>query len=100
MGHSIDADGRSYSLGSTLVQSAGHTWNISIRFMQISLEGNLDPDHSLSVTPQERADVQLSHERLTRYGRFYVGLGYSYIDDQATGNDTSDITAFIRWSTR
>jgi hypothetical protein len=84
MGHSIDADGRSYSLGSTLVQSAGHTWNISLRFMQINIEGSPDPGHSLSATPQERADVQLSHERLTRYGRIYVGLGYSYIDDEAS----------------
>jgi hypothetical protein len=46
MGHSIDADGRSYSLGSTLVQSAGHSWNISLRYMQINTEGSPDSTHS------------------------------------------------------
>jgi hypothetical protein len=100
MGHSIDADGRSYSLGSTLVQSAGHTWNLSLRYMQIKTEGRLDPNHSLSATPQNRADFQLSHERFTRFGSFQIGVGYSYIDDEASGVDSSDFTGFIRWSTR
>ena len=100
MGHSIDAEGRSYSLGSTLVQSAGHTWNVTLRYMQIKMEGRPDPSHSLSATPQDRADVQLSHERFTHFGRFHLGVGYSYIDDAATGTDTSDFTAFISWSTR
>jgi hypothetical protein len=100
MGHSIDADGRTYSLGSTLVQSVGHTWNVSVRYMEINIEGNPLPSHSLSVTPQERADFQLSHERVTRFGRFHIGVGYSYIDDQVTGLSTSDVTGFVLWSTR
>jgi hypothetical protein len=100
MGHSIDGDGRSYSLGSTLVQSAGHTWNVSLRYMQINLEGTPDSNHSLSPTPQDRADLQVSHERITGFGRFHFGLGYSYVDDEASGTETSDVTGFIRWSTR
>jgi len=100
MGHSIDAEGRSYSLGSTLVQSAGHTWNVTLRYMQIKMVGRPDPSHSLSATPQDRADVQLSHERYTRFGRFHIGIGYNYIDDKETATDTSDLAAFIRWSTR
>jgi hypothetical protein len=100
LGHSIDGDGRSYSVGSTLVQSAGHTWNVSLRYMQINQEGSPDPAHSLSSTPQDRADVQLSHERLTRFGRFNIGIGYIYLDDEASGTDSSDLTGFIRWSTR
>jgi hypothetical protein len=100
MGHSIDGDGRSYSLGSTLVQSAGHTWNFSLRYMQINIEGGPDPNHSVSATPQDRADFQLSHERLTRFGRVHIGVGYSYIDDEVSGVDSSDLTGFVRWSTR
>ena len=100
MGHSIDGDGRSYSVGSTLVQAAGHTWNVALRYMQINREGSPDPRHSLSATPQDRADVQVTHERLTRFGRFHLGVGYSYVDDEASGTDSSDFTGFIRWSTR
>jgi len=100
MGHSIDAEGRSYSFGSTLVQSAGHTWNLALRYMQIKIEGRFDPSHSLSPTPQDRADIQLSHERITRFGRFHIGAGYRYIDDEASGSDSSDFTGFLQWSTR
>ena len=100
MGHPIDADGRSYSLGSTLVQSAGHSWNVTLRYMQINIEGSPDPNHSLSATPQDRADFQFSHVRNIRFGRLHIGIGYSYIDDEVTGTDTSDVAGFIRWSTR
>ena len=98
MGHSIDGDGRSYSVGSTLVDFRGHTWSVSLRYMQINLVGSPDPNHSLSATPQDRADIQLSHVRSTSFGRVHIGIGYSYLDDEATGADNSDITGFIRWS--
>jgi hypothetical protein len=68
--------------------------------MQIKIEGRPDPSHSLSATPQDRADIQLSHERITRFGRFHIGIGYGYIDDEATATDSSDVTGFLRWSTR
>ena len=98
IGHGTDGDGRSYSLGSTLVQSAGHTWSATIRFMEINFEGQPNPRHTLSPTPQDRADIQISHERMTRFGRWYFAAGYQYLDDKATGSSTSDITGFIRWS--
>jgi hypothetical protein len=68
--------------------------------MQINQEGSPDQNHSLSPTPQDRADVQLSHDRLTRFGHFHVGVGYNYVDDEASGVTTSDFTGFIYWSTR
>lgn len=100
MGHSIDGDGRSYSLGSTWVESAGHTWNLSLRYMEINIEGSPDARHSISPTPQEITDVQVSHVRITRYGRFHVGIGYSRTDDDVSGETRSDATGFLRWSTR
>lgn len=100
LGHSIDGDGQSYSLGSTLVQSAGHTWGISLRYMNIKRDGSFDPRHSLSATPQDRIDVQITHARTTGIGRFYVGVGYRYIDDIAYAVDSSEFTGFLRWSTR
>ena len=100
LGHSIDGDGRSYSLGSTLVQSAGHTWGISLRYMNIKRDGSFDPRHSISATPQDRIDIQITHSRTTGIGRFYIGVGYRYIDDIAFAVDSSDFTGFLRWSTR
>jgi hypothetical protein len=100
MGHAIDGDGRSYSVGSTLVESEEHTWNLSMRYMEINQVGDPDSRHSLSPTPQEIVDIQLTHQRMTRVGRFYVGIGYSRLKDSASGATVSDATGFLRWSTR
>jgi hypothetical protein len=100
MGHPTDGDSLSYSLGSTLVQSAGHTWNVTLRYMEINRAGRPNGRHTLTQTPQELIDAQLSHERETKYGRFYLGVGYQSLDDEATGVSDSDFTAFLRWTSR
>ncbi len=100
MGHSIDGDGRSYSIGTTLVDSEHNTWSASLRYMEINIIGLPDSAHSLSPTPQETWDVQLTHARDTRFGRFYFGIGYGRLDDESSGESTSDATGFIRWSSR
>ena len=100
LAHGTDGDGQSYSFGSTLVDSAGHSWNVVLRYMEINREGEPDPRHTLSATPQDRIDFQFSHDRTTDFGRFYVGIGFDYLDDKASGTDSSDMTAFIRWSNR
>jgi hypothetical protein len=100
LGHSMDGDGLSFSLGSTLVQSAGHTWNLLLRHMEINRKGSPDSRHSLSATPQELIDIQLSYDRLTGFGRIYAGIGYSQLDDELSGLTTSEASGFLRWSLR
>ncbi len=100
LGHSIDGDGISYSLGSTWLLSAGHSWNLSLRYMEINRVGPPDTRHTLSTTPQDLVDIQVSHERQTVFGRIHAGLGYSRLDDQLTGQSSSDISGFVRWSSR
>ena len=100
IGHGADGDTLSYSIGSTLVQSAGHTWNATLRYMEINREGLPNPRHTLSPTPQELVDIQLSHERETKYGRFYAGIGYERLDDEVSGTSDSNVTGFIQWSSR
>ena len=100
IGHAMDGDGLSYSLGSTLVQSAGHTWNLSLRHMEINRIGPPNSRHTLSATPQELTDIQISHERLFAFGRIYAGIGYSWLDDELTGQQTSEVSGFVRWSSQ
>lgn len=99
IGHPADGDARTWSLGSTLVQSAGHSWNLTVRYMELNRVGAApDARHTLAATPQDLADVQLSHERLTRYGRFHLGLGLRRLDDTPSGDTTTDVTGFIQWT--
>jgi hypothetical protein len=100
MGHGTDGDGLSYSLGSTLVQSGGHSWNLLLRYMEINRVGVQGPRHTISPTSQELADIQLTYDRQTSVGRFYIGLGYSRLDDHASNSSSDDIEAFVQWSTQ
>lgn len=97
MGHGTDGDSLSYTLGATLVEPAGHSWNATLRYMEINRDGRPAPLHSLSATPQDRADILLSHERLLSIGRVYIGIGYRRLDDTASGIDDTEVTGFISW---
>jgi hypothetical protein len=96
--HSLDGDGLSYSFGSTLIQSAGHSWNILLRYMEINRIGGPNPRHTLAASPQERVDIQVSHERVLSFGRIYAGLGFQRQDDLTSGISDSDASGFIQWS--
>jgi len=98
LGHGMDGDGRSFSLGSTLIETSGHSWNFLARYMEINRVGEPEARHSISATPQDLTDIQLTHDRWTRFGRFYLGLGYSHLDDAATGSTSDDVSAFLGWS--
>ena len=98
IGHPGDGDTLAYSFGSTLVQSAGSVWNVLLRYMEINRVGSPDPRHTLSPTPQELVDIQFSHERMTKFGRFSAGLGYGRLENQETGISDSDMSGFIQWS--
>lgn len=101
MGHAMDGDGRSYSLGTTLVEPDGHGWHLSVRYLELNRVGDpgVDTRHTLATAPAEIVDAQLSHERLTRYGRFYIGLGASRFRDEGSGDSDTDLTGFLQWST-
>ena len=99
LGNAMDGDGLSYSLGSTLVQSAGHSWNILLRYMEINRVGAPNPRHSISATPQELTDILLTHTRETAIGRFDFGLGFSQLDDITTNTSSDDVTAYLQWRT-
>ena len=97
--HSTDGDSLSYSLGSTLVQSDGHSWNILVRQMEINRVGSPNPRHTLSATPLDVSDVLVNHERVTELGTMRVGVGYAR-SKGLDGVTTGDGTAFIQWSSR
>ena len=96
LGYAMDGDGLSYSLGSTLVQSAGHSWNILLRYMEINRVGAPIQRHTISPTPQEQIDILLTHTGETSVGRFDLGLGYGQLDDAACNSSTDDVTEFFQ----
>lgn len=97
LGHGADGDSLAYAFGTTLVQPAGHSWNLSLRYIEINRSGPPDARNPLSGTPQDLMDVLLTHDRSTEIGRFSFGLGYGRLEDDVSGASSSDLQAFIRW---
>jgi len=100
LGHGMDGDGLSWSVGTTIASPEGSRWNVSLRYMDINRAGEFDSQHSLSPTPQERMDVQVSHDRMISLGRIYIGIGYGRLEDDIRGAREDDVQAFVRWSSR
>jgi hypothetical protein len=82
------------------VQAEGHSWNATLRYVEINRVGVPDDRHSLSPTPQRLADVLLTHRRETGFGLLDFGLGYQHLDDELSGNTDGDVEAFVRWTSR
>jgi hypothetical protein len=97
LGHGADGDGLIYTFGSTLVQSAGHSWNVSVRHMEVNRSGTAAAQHTISATAQDVSDFLLTHERLMQLGRLRIGLGYRRLED-LSGTSSDDVEAFIGWS--
>jgi hypothetical protein len=100
LAHSVDGDSLTYATGASLVQSDGQVWNATLRYMEINRAGLPDPGHSLSPTPIEIADFFLTYDRDTRYGRFYIGLGFQAEKDAVLDTESEDWSGFFRWSSR
>ena len=99
IGRGMDGDGLSFSIGASLVQSAGHAWFLTARAMEINRVGRASARHTLSATAQDRFDLQLSHRRELAGGVLHAGVGYRYLDDVVRG-ERNDATGFVRWSSR
>ena len=67
IGYSGDGDTLSYSIGSTLIQSAGHSWNLSLRYMEINRLGysRLDDDVSRITSSDVTGFIQWSSQRIS-----------------------------------
>lgn len=96
IGLGTDGDALTYSLGSTLIQSSGDTWNVSLRYMDLNRAGDIGLPHTITTVPRELVDAQVSHERLTRFGQLYIGVGASRLDD--AGTSTTDVSGFVQWT--
>ena len=89
IGHGIDGDGFSYTIGSTLLDSRGNSLNVLARRVDINRVGN--QQNSLSVTPQDIAELSVSYRKQFSLGTLSLGVEYSRLrqDSADSGTDSS-----------
>jgi hypothetical protein len=97
IGHSADGDGIVFSAGSIL-QRADRSWQLSFRQIELSRDGGERPNHTLSPTPQDVAELSVSHTRSLRIGAVRTGVGYRSLRDARDARDASlDDRSFFGW---
>jgi len=79
IGHGIDSDSLSSSIGSTLIDSSGNSMNFLVRHMEINRDGQQNP---LSSKPQKISEFSLSYNRRVDLGQVSIGLVYSHLRER------------------
>lgn len=96
IGHSMDNDGRMYSLGAVLVRPGGDMLSLLVRKVELN-RGGFTPDsvHTISASPNELKNLELQYNRPFARGELRLGLGYN--DYEIEPADAADVTGFIEW---
>lgn len=98
IGHSLDNDGRSWSLGAMLLQPSGASLAAVVRRVELNRDGlPSDPQHATSPAgAAELTNYELQWDGARLGGRLSLGVGY---DDVAAGAPAggSGLRGFLRY---
>ena len=97
IGHGADNDARLASAGWLMVDDTGREWRATLRFGDLNRGGAADPVHTLTPTSQDIVSLDVSHRRVFSLGVVDVGVGYTDVDDLASGVSTSDGRLYLQW---
>ena len=80
LGHSIDNDGRAWSLGVLWVRPSGMSVSLTARRLELNRDGAPDPQHAtspLGVTELDQYELQWTAPRFA--GTVTMGVGYDAV---------------------
>lgn len=78
IGHSIEGDGRSYSVGGTVIDDHGDPWTVLVRRVELNMAGE-STGAEVSDGPEELYNIEFGHRREVRIGTLEFGVGYDHI---------------------
>jgi hypothetical protein len=97
IGHTADNDADLYSAGIIAVEPDGDTWDATLRFGELNNEGPPDNGNSLTPTPADYAQVEVSYTTAMKAGTLRLGAGLSRFEDKLTGSTDDDSRLFVEW---
>ncbi len=97
IGHGAENDSRVLSIGLLLVDETETEWSAVLRYGELNRGGSPDAANTLTPTPQDIVSVDVRHARAFRFGEIGIGLGFEYVDDEASGTTDDSLRAFLEW---
>lgn len=95
IGHSLDSDGRMYSVQGLLVRPNGDSISLLIRRAELNRDQGLDAAHTISPTGDDLDNVELEYNRGFKWGQVRLGLGYDDFKGPTTVD--SEFRGFLEW---
>ena len=97
IGHGADNDARLVSAGWFMVDENDSQWRLLLRYGDLNRGGSANASHSLTMTPQEIASIDISHSRVFPFGVLDLGVGFEQLDDTSSGATSSDERLYLQW---
>ena len=98
IGHSTDNDAAQVLLGAEWVSARGHNTMAMVRRSRLNRGGAPDAANSLTPTPKEIENIEISHRRDLFDGQITAGFGVDRSRDELTGASDTDVRAFLQWT--
>lgn len=97
IGHSADNDADIYSIGAIAVEPDGDSWDATLRFGELNNEGAPDARNTISPTPVDYIQAEVSYTTPLSAGVLNVGAGLSRFEDKISGARDDDSRLFVEW---
>jgi len=96
IGHSLDNDGRMFSVGALLVAASGDSWSVLARKVELNRDERAsDPTHTVSPSRNELKNLELQYNRAFARGELGVGLGFDDYGGPLRGG--SELRGGVQW---
>ena len=100
IGHSTDNDAELIALIATYNNQDLQNWSAALRTGTLNRGGPSDIRNTVTSTPADFLELELTHSRPAFGGHLELGLGYQNIDVKESPGDDSDVSFFVEWSTK
>ncbi|MEO0576283.1 MAG: capsule assembly Wzi family protein [Pseudomonadota bacterium] len=97
IGHSADNDAELFSIGGVGIEPDGDIWQGVVRLGQLNDSGPLDIRNTVSPTPADYLELEISHRKSLVFGEIEIGAGLSRFKDTLTGERQDDTRLFVGW---
>lgn len=97
MGHSMDNDGRMWSLGGLYSLSPASSWNLNLIKADLNRDGE---GNNNTVSPGKALtlyQVNLSNRYQWHRHHFHWGIGWESLEEVETGQQSDDTSLYVRW---
>lgn len=98
IGHSMDSDGESWSLGIQYAHSTTSSWHFDLIYADLNRDGTgVNP---ISPTAQKLVQVSLSNQYWWRRHEFHWGVGWQSLEEIETGVKDEEPSVYLQWMYR